>query len=75
MFMNVKDSLGRARRIHLLFDKFPIALHDGESFHATNTAQFIIDNDGDTEVVDAVTRLILTREPQSVGMGFLIKLL
>lgn len=74
IFLTIKDSSGNERRVNLIADKFPMILNDGEADMVTNTSDFISDNNGDPEVVEAVTKMLHTRKEQPVGMGFTIRL-
>lgn len=74
IFTNIKTRSGSVRRINLIVDKFPMVLNDGVEDIYTNTVEFIQDNRGDSEVLEAVKMMLKTQEPQSVGMGFIIRL-
>lgn len=74
IFITVKDPEGNDRRVNLIADKFPMVLNDGHIDLVTNTAEFISDNHGDSDVIQAVTEMLQTRKEQPVGMGFSIRL-
>lgn len=74
IFTNIKTRSGAVRRINLIADKFPMVLNDGFEDIYTNTVEFIQDNRGDAEVIEAVKAMLKTQEPQLVGMGFTIRL-
>ena len=75
MFFDIPDRAGNTRRINVLFDKFPVVLQDGDTLLQTNTAEVIMGHDGHPEVINAVIRLLKTREAQSLGTGQTLKLL
>ena len=74
MFLQFKDIQGNNRQINMLFDKFPLIVNDGYEEWLTNTVDFLMDNDGDEEVIEALKAAFKTREEQQVGMGFSIRL-